>query len=272
MNAVEMACSRFRDDSELSLLRGDEAARVSPLLAMLVSKALDVARWTSGSVDPTLGNDLAALGYDRDFALIDSEEQIGGAVVSVRRHTAGWKRVSLRDGILTVPRDIRLDLGASAKAATADLVAGMVTNALGCATLVSLGGDIATAGTRRTAWEVLVQDMPSDPAQQLRLAGGAALATSSTQKRRWTVAGYPAHHILDPRFGTPVAPVWRTATVAATSCLLANALSTAAIVRGRPAVEWLSSLGADARLVDRTGRVVLTGNWPPPTGSDATHE
>jgi FAD:protein FMN transferase len=265
MHAVEMACSRFRDDSELALL-GDEldrGTRVSPLLAMLVRNALNVARWTDGSVDPTLGNDLVALGYDRDFALIDSETPLAGALVSSRRRAAGWRRVCLQDGVLTVPCDLRLDLGASAKALTADLVAERITKELDCATLVSLGGDIATGGRSTVgAWEVIVQDLPSDPAQQLCLSDGVALATSSTQKRRWIVAGHPAHHILDPRFGIPVDPVWRSVTVAASSCLRANALSTASIVRGHSAVEWLSSLGADARLVDRAGRVVVTGSWP----------
>ena len=273
MNAVELACSRFRADSELSRLRDAEGSRVSPLLAMLVGKALEVARWTNGSVDPTLGNDLAALGYDRDFALVGSETHLDGTTVSARRSVAGWTRVSLLDDVLTVPGDLRLDLGASAKAVTADLVAEMITKQLGCAALVSVGGDIATGGQSPSGgWEVLVQDLPEDPAQRMRLADGAALATSSTQKRRWVVAGQPVHHILDPRFGTPVDPVWRSVSVAATSCLRANALSTASIVRGLSAVEWLSSLGADARLVDRAGRVVVTGNWPVVTEGETAHE
>ena len=69
---IDDACSRFRDDSELALLGPRLAAgiQVSPLLALLVEGALDAARWTDGDVDPTLGRDLEALGYDRDIVSV----------------------------------------------------------------------------------------------------------------------------------------------------------------------------------------------------------
>lgn len=268
IQAVDEACSRFREDSELSRLRSDFAtgARVSPMLSDLVSKALLAAAWTGGSVDPTLGNELVALGYDRDFKQVAVSSDAVGARVPLtvsRRGVAGWTRIALDGDMLTVPADIRIDLGATAKAATADLAAGRIVQETGGGVLVSLGGDIATAGAA-SPWEVLVQDTDADPAQQVALHAGSCLATSSTQKRRWEFDGHPMHHILDPLFGLPVDPVWRSVSVAADSCLRANALSTAAIVRGMAAVDWLRSIGANARLIDRTGRVVLTGSWPEP--------
>src|SRR6202042_2874768 len=74
--AVDLACSRFRADSELSRLNAADGAPVSisPLLAELIGEALRAARLTAGDVDPTCGGALAALGYDRDFA----ELQTGG--------------------------------------------------------------------------------------------------------------------------------------------------------------------------------------------------
>ncbi len=269
VDAVELACSRFRDDSELSLLQSaprlGAAVPVSPLLADLVRAALWAAALTEGSVDPTLGNDLLALGYDRDIARLDPPKggDETGVTVSVQRRGAGWRRIALDGDRLTVPDDLRLDLGASAKAVAADRVAQRIADELGCGVLISLGGDIATAGPAvGSHWEILVQDTPTDPGQQVALPAGHAMATSSTRKRRWSQSGMPRHHILDPRFGLPADPVWRSATVASTSCLRANALSTAAIVRGAGAPAWLSEAGADARLVDRDGRVVTTGAWP----------
>jgi thiamine biosynthesis lipoprotein len=78
--------------------------------------------------------------------------------------------------------------------------------------------------------------------------------------------GHHVHHILDPRSGLPAAPVWRTATVVAPTCLRANALSTAAIVRGTQAVGWLAAQGAPARLVDEAGRIHVTEAWPSDIG------
>jgi thiamine biosynthesis lipoprotein ApbE len=73
--ALDLACSRFRPDSELvavgNAARGASApvtVSVSPLLAEAVAVSLRAARLTDGDVDPTVGGALAALGYDRDYA------------------------------------------------------------------------------------------------------------------------------------------------------------------------------------------------------------
>jgi thiamine biosynthesis lipoprotein len=95
------------------------------------------------------------------------------------------------------------------------------------------------------------------------LSPGGALATSSTIGRRWRRDGRVLHHILDPRTCRPAAPVWRTASVAARSCLAANTASTAALVRGASAVSWLRGLGLPARLVAVDGTVHSVGGWPP---------
>ena len=70
------------------------------------------------------------------------------------------------------------------------------------------------------------------------------------------------HHLLDPATGRPVRGRWQTASVAAGSCLDANIASTAAIVRGQPAVPWLASLKLPARLVTTTGATVHLAGWP----------
>ena len=273
LTAVTAAASRFEPESELSRLNaGDRPAGgvvLSPLLAEFVAAALAAAADTDGDVDPTLGGDLDRLGYDRDFAALPAD---GVTLTVTRPRRPGWERVVLDGRTLTLPADLRLDLGATAKAHTADRLARRVAEQTGADTLVSLGGDLATAGATDRLWEVLVQDLPSDPAQQIAIPNGAGVATSSTQKRRWRSDGQARHHILDPHFGLPADDVWRSVTVAATTCVRANALSTASVVRGLKAPAWLRGLGADARLVARDGSVVTTGSWPaelPPTGTGA---
>jgi FAD:protein FMN transferase len=266
---VDDACSRFRADSELSLRAADFAhgAAASPMLVRLVEGALEAARLTDGDVDPTLGTEIARLGYDRDISelYIGPEIESASAAVAVHRRRSAWTDVHIADSILTVPPRVQLDLGATAKAITADIAAAAVAAELGCGALVSLGGDIATAGAEPAeGWDILVQDTPADPRQQVTLAAGAAIATSSTQKRRWMSDGFVRHHILDPQFGLPAVPSWRSVTVASSSCLHANALSTASIVRGFRAVQWLDDLNIGARFVDQRGRVVTTEQWPMP--------
>ena len=121
--AMDAAASRFRADSELSRVNrapGREH-RVSPLLAGAVRTALEAARLTGGLVDPTLGGDLVALGYDRD---IDDLRCPAHRPFTVRpswgtrpRGRATWRHVRLVGRALTVPEGARLDL--------VDLLAGL---------------------------------------------------------------------------------------------------------------------------------------------------
>jgi thiamine biosynthesis lipoprotein len=266
--AVDAACSRFRPDSELAMVQDMLLAdpgtpvSVSPLLADLIAAALQAAARTDGDVDPTLADDLSALGYDRDYAQIELQ---GPARVTVRlshRIRHHWADVRLEGRWLTMAAGVHLDLGASAKAFAADQAAAAVTDRFGCGTLVSLGGDLATAGPAPAAgWQVLVQDGESEPSSRIRLDTGA-LATSSTVSRHWRHGTRAVHHILDPASGLPAEPIWRTVSVAAPTCAEANALSTAAIVRGWPAVDWLRSGGYAARLVTAGGEIIRLGGWP----------
>lgn len=259
---IDLAVNRFRADSEIRL-KADafpHGVEVSDTLAGLVRAALESAALTDGDVDPTLGNALGAVGYDRDIRLVEDDGMLVRAIAAPR---PGWKSVTLTGNRLRVPGHLALDLGATAKAVAADRAAAEISNRLGCGVLLSLGGDIATAGALPTGgWQVLVQDTPDDPGATVTLAAGMALATSSTQKRRWTRAGAPQHHILDPRTGLPAEPVWRSVTVAAPNCHRANTLSTGAIVRGGKAVVWLQRLGMPARLVHANGSVLTLGGWP----------
>jgi thiamine biosynthesis lipoprotein len=166
---------------------------------------------------------------------------------------------------------VRLDLGATAKAFAADRCAALVALRCDTGVLVSVGGDIATAGPAPDdrighgyghGWGVRVQDGHGEPACTVTLPAGAALATSSTIARTWQSGTLKLHHILEPRTGAPARAVWRTASVAARTCVDANTLATAALVRGTRARQWLESLGAPARLVAADGDVVTVGGWP----------
>jgi thiamine biosynthesis lipoprotein len=271
LDTVDRAASRFRPDSELMLVTGGIAGvEISPLLADLVEAALDVARLTGGAVDPTVGARLYELGYDRDFAeLSPAREHASPELESIQKivtHRApDWRTVGLHrtpnGARLTMPAGTRLDLGATAKAYAADRCAAII--GVGTGVLVSLGGDIATAGPAPAGgWRVLVQDRPEDPAQEIGLPAGAALATSSTVSRRWLHRGVAMHHIINPRTGAPASTRWRSASVAAATCLQANAASTAALVHADAAPAWLRRTGLPARLVGADGRVQHFGGWP----------
>ncbi|MGZ8177986.1 FAD:protein FMN transferase [Williamsia sp. SKLECPSW1] len=269
LDDVDRACSRFRDDSELSChsIRRGRPTRISPVLATLVDAALGAARATDGAVDPTIGNRLVVLGYDRDLdAIPDPAVHAGPAVLRSRfaAHRAHAGMISRHGDTLTVPEGVSLDLGATAKAVAADLAADVVAAQVGCGVLVDLGGDIATRGMHpEGGWQILVDDGPGQPTAQVALTGNCGVATSSTLHRRWRDSdGIERHHIIDPRTGFPADEVWRTVTVVARRCVDANAVSTACIVNGSAGLDFVRRTELPARLVDADGAVVGLSGWP----------
>jgi thiamine biosynthesis lipoprotein len=269
--AIDLACSRFRPDSELQ--RVNSAGGRPCVVSDLLIEAVEVARWaaeaTDGDLDPTVGEVMEVLGYDRDFAAIPPD---AGPLVRVGR-VPGWRRICVdrERSRLRLPGGTILDLGATAKALAADRAATRAAGVSRCGVLVSLGGDIATAGEPPArGWSVRVADAhtsgPEDEGQTISIVTGG-LATSSTTVRRWLRAGRAVHHIVDPRTGLPATEVWRTVSVAAATCIDANVAATAAIIRGEAASAWFSKLGLPARLVRPDGSVVRVGGWPADEGA-----
>jgi thiamine biosynthesis lipoprotein ApbE len=278
LTELDLACSRFRPDSEVVAIgraaadgKRQYSTTISPLLAEAIAVSLRAASLTDGDVDPTVGAAISALGYDRDFGGVPATGPALSALPVRVRMIPGWRSVTL-DPVsrqLTVPAGIQLDLGATVKGWAADRCAARIAGKLGCGALVSLGGDTAVAGEPpEGGWRIRVQDvtgMPDEPAEgpstvvAIREGG---LATSSTIARRWQRGGDILHHILDPRTGLPAAPVWRTVSVTAASCADANTAATAAIIRGRQALPWLTGLKLPARLVETDGGVLVIAGWP----------
>ena len=91
-----------------------------------------------------------------------------------------------------------------------------------------------------------------------------AIASSSTAVRTWQRGDEIAHHVIDPTTGEPAARVWSMVTVAASTCVAANSLSTAALVWGEDALFELPQRSMAARLVRPDGTVERVGGWPDP--------
>jgi thiamine biosynthesis lipoprotein len=272
LDAVDRACSRFRDDSELARLNraGGRPFAASGYLFEAVRVALRTSEATGGLVDPTIGRGLRLAGYDRTFTIVSGRDS---RTVHARfAPAAGWRLVELDENrrSIRIPSGVELDLGATAKALAADRAANAAASRTGAGILVSLGGDIAVAGAPPLGgWPVLIAEdhrAPLDgPGPVVSLEAGG-LATSSVTVRRWRAGGHELHHILDPRTGRPAPSCWRTVTVAAASCVDANTASTAAVLLGEAAPGWLAERGLPARLVAFSGDVVCIGGWPAEVG------
>ena len=280
---IDRACSRFREDSELSCVnaRAGRRVRVSTLMLDAVEVALRGAELSSGLLDPCLGRELEQAGYDRDWELIEAEARptadgSGEPPRLLARRRAAWREIEVdrAAGTVRIPAGAKLDLGATAKALAADRACAAAHHrARGGGVLVALGGDIAVRGEPPAGgWQVHVTDDhragPRAPGQRVAIDGGG-LATSSTLVRRWRRGGEQMHHIIDPATGRPAETCWRTVSVAAGDCTDANVASTTALLLGEGAPAWLCELGLPARLVEHDGTVVAAADWPAETSAAA---
>jgi FAD:protein FMN transferase len=278
LDEVDATYSRFRPDSELRQLEtaSGRAVRISPLLRQAIAAALRAARETGGAVDPTVGRAMRAIGYDDDFSLVARRP---GPLRVQLVPIPGWQAVQLDEGAQTVriPSGVELDLGSTGKALAADLAVEATLRSgasVDGGVLVSLGGDIATAGAAPGGgWRVLMAedaDTPADSDGEVVAIDGGSIATSSITVRRWRGAdGRQLHHLIDPATGAPAQGPWRTASVAADRCVDANAAATAALVLGDSGRDWLEGIGLPARLVATDGQIVRIGGWPEPDRSGA---
>ena len=266
LDRVDRVASRFRSDSEIEALhraaRAGLPVHVSPELLDAVTIACRAAALTDGAVDPTVGSALCALGYDRDFSLVERGRP---GTLPGPQPVPGWRSVVVepKRSTITMPARTVLDLGATAKAWAADRAAAAIAVRLGCGVLVSIGGDVAVRGAPQNGFDVGIADVCGDPAAPVAVAiASGGLATSGVGRRSWMLGDHRVHHLVDPATGLPVHTAWRTVSVAAATCVDANTASTCAMVKGKAGVDWLEEHRLPARLVAHDGSVVTVGEWP----------
>jgi FAD:protein FMN transferase len=239
----EAVFSRFRAGSELNGVNAAESwlVPVSPLFAQAVETALAAASATDGLVDPTLGGAIEAAGYDRDFALLNSDARAPGLPES-----GSWRTVRVAGRLVFRPPGTKLDLNGVVKSLAVDEALELLPGE----GFVAAGGDIATRGA--TAVGLLGGD-----GIQL-LAGG--LATSGRTGRRWLRGGRPQHHLIDPRSGRPSSSRWLEVTVAADSCLSADVAAKAAFLLSSDGPDWLDERELPGRFVG-AGKTLTNDAW-----------
>jgi len=222
----EARLSRFRPDSDLSRLNAAAGRPVwvrEPLLGVL-RRALRAARATRGVFDPTLARELAALGYSTTFSAIREE----GAERPAPARASSWHDVRLGPGgLVSLPADLAVDLGGIAKGMAVDAALAALRAEGVPAALVSAGGDLAVLGGR--PWSIAVDAAGGETA--LTLTRGA-LATSSTEERRWRTPRGEMHHLIDPRTRRPATSDLVRVTVHAPTCEAAEVAAKAALILG----------------------------------------
>ena len=264
IDRLESAWSRFRPDSELSqlALRSGVPTLVGPETSTLIDRALRAWSATGGLFDPTMADELAALGYDRTHvelepALPGTPVANPGNVITMRRTRCREIVHDLRSGLAWLPPGVALDPGGIGKGLAADLTAEKLIESGARGGYIDLGGDIRFFGRPpgQLNWEVEVEDpfRPGTSIGSLYLGSGG-VATSSTLSRRWRQGEAVHHHLLDPRTGSPVDNGLASVTVLAAETWWAESLAKAALIAGRnKGSKLIESHGAAGLFIDLEG-------------------
>lgn len=246
---VENACSRFDEDSELSRLcqTNGTAVPVSPVLYQAIQFALEVAQYTEGRFDPTIGRPLESLGFNRHY--------LTGEVVHSGPQEEG---VTFRDVLVDeqaqtvlLKRPLRLDLGAVAKGLAIDLATRELRDFEG--SLVYAGGDLYAAGLdeQDEPWTIGIQH-PHDKQNiicQIKVQNQAVCTSGSYERPSPVKQG--THHIVNPE-SLESDDQLVSCTAVAPYAMMADAFSTAAFLYGiDDGLQLLSDVDCEGLMITR---------------------
>lgn len=228
--------SRFEPGSELCALNRSTAERVavSGQLAAAVRAGIWAAEATGGLVDPTLLDEIEAIGYaDSRDAVVPAwlPEALASAPARFPAHphpAARWREVRVLEGAVERPPGVRLDTGGTGKGLLADAVVHRL--AAHAWAVVDCGGDIRVAGG---PFHVEVSHpLTGEVVHRLSLAD-CGVATSGLDVNVWRRPdGSYAHHLLDPATGEPAWTGLVGATALASTALEAETLAKQALLSG----------------------------------------
>jgi thiamine biosynthesis lipoprotein len=268
-STVDQAMSRFREDSELTLLnrrlarRSPNASVTSPVFvpSRLLAGALALAdrarRQTGGRFDARIVADLERLGAP-----------------GVSQNTAGRARRRSPD-----PLVVRAQRGPLALRAPADLgglgkglalrwarrVAGAELGR--AAFLLDAGGDLTSRGVPAglpggRGWSIGIEDPVGgrEPVAIVELGPDQSIATSSVRIGRWSTAdARMVHHLIDPATGEPGGAGLRAVTVAWPDPAWAEVWSKALFLEGGRGIAMAARRrGLAAWWIDDAGELSMT--------------
>ena len=237
MQTVSNTLDRYLDPQVSEVSRINSQAGLDPVeitgdTLSVLETSLQVARFTGGAFDPTIGPLVDLWEASRERDRLPSQTELQAALSSV-----DFNQLILDpDGFTAflADPDMTLDLGGSAKGHVVDVAANALREQGITRAFIDAGGDIAVLGRRdrRNPWRIGIAD-PLNPSQVLGIVQveDETIVTSGTYQRFSDIEGRLYHHIVSPIDGFPTEGIL-SATVIAPSALLGDALSTALMVLG----------------------------------------
>jgi flavocytochrome c len=239
---VESTFSHYVDTSEVSAINRLEADKVhkpSAKMAKVLSMAATINQKTRGAFDP------AILPLSEFY-----KEKVPAGYVSEAGNIAKYSKWSMfkidADGIKKTHSGAKMDLCGLAKGFAIDEISQQLKDAGFTASFVDWGGDIKVTGKHPAGrnWTAAILRPPAlnaiggaskgdDYLAHIQLRDGQSIVTSGDYMQ---TLGEGKSHIINPKNGEPCPISEDTCaqiSLVAKSCMLADALATAAMVNGK---------------------------------------
>jgi len=250
---IDKQMSLYVDTSDVRWINANAASepvQVEPGLFSLLETAVKYSRETDGAFDITVGPLARAWGFFAGEGHVPSQEEIDSVLSCV-----GVDHLSLDPETRTITFDmpeVEIDLGGIAKGYGVDCAARIlrkcgIDSALingGTSTIYALGSPPGQDG-----WEVGIQD-PTDPTRTIETVRlrDAALSTSGSYEKFFSIGDKLYCHIIDPRRGYTVEGMFSATSIAPTATA-SDALSTAFFVLGADATREFCAARDEIRAI-----------------------
>lgn len=262
LKEVDFRMSTWKEFTELSRLNAQEAIdsdfELSPELAFVLERALEVSAKTGGAYDVTVGPlvNLWKFGptrMDSEMPEIPADEAIAEA-----RNQIGWQNLKIVPKKVPTRKDaavpesakaavppkalhrtksgLKIDLSSIAKGYGVDGAVRALKKLGMNRFMVEVGGEVRTCGLNQheKPWRIGIE-LPIPDTNQIYGAvelKDQSLATSGDYRNFRLEGEKRRSHIIDPRTGKPVEHALVSVSVLASDCMTADAWATALMVLG----------------------------------------
>lgn len=261
IKTIESLTSRFDSGSDTVTINssaGTAPVKADPETIEIIEKAILKSQQLEGAFDITIAPVANIWGfYDKNFRVPDSAMINSVLPLVDYRHVA----VDSANGtVMLMSSGMEIDLGGVAKGYAVEKVCALLRERGVKSALVNFGGAVGAIGKRSDGkpWVIGIKDPrgnAGDIIGDLELTD-AYVSSSGDYERYFEENGKRYFHIFDPKTGRNPDTVM-AATVAGSSALEADILSTAFIVLGvERSLETLKSMaGFEAVIIDSSGSV-----------------
>lgn len=246
LDTIDRQMSTYRTDSAISRFNRAPAGEwfeVSRSVAGVVAASRAISKKTSGAQDVTVGPLVRLWKFGPSANSTDapkskfrppSDDQVAAA-----RERVGYLKLDVRPNPPALRKQVgglEVDLSSIAPGYTVDRLAKLLQKRGVENFLVELGGELRAAGKREdgSAWRVAIErPLVNKRAMEAALPlVDAAMATAGGARHFFEHEGRRYSHIIDPGTGRPAEHVLSSVTVAAETCMEADAWDTPLAVMG----------------------------------------